>query len=117
MPSDNSYEPNVDDYVIWERESWSGTFIDEGWVYFKAPKFEPKKGFSTPARYITIETGVRDKHTEQLDGCSLHKKVHTLLLCYEHQWGELRFVKRRESPTIQHYSQYDERAGNWSESN
>ena len=116
MSDESPYEPEVNDYVIWERESWSGTFIDEGWVYFKAPKFEPKKGFSTPARYITIETGVRDKHTEQLDGCSLHKKVHTLLLCYEHQWGELRFVKRRESPTIQHYSQYDERAVNWSES-
>ena len=116
MSDESPYEPEVNDYVIWERESWAGTFIDEGWVYFKAPKFEPKKGFSTPARYITIETGVRDKHTEQLDGCSLHKKVHTLLLCYEHQWGELRFVKRRESPTIQHYSQYDERAGNCSES-
>ena len=116
MSDESPYEPEVNDYVIWERESWSGTFIDEGWVYFKAPKFEPKKGFSTPARYITIETGVRDKHTEQLDGCSLHKKVHTLLLCYEHQWGELRFVKRRERPTILHYSQYDERAGNWSES-
>ena len=116
MSDDLPYEPEVNDYVIWEREGWSGTFIDEGWVYFKGDKVEPKKGFSTPARYITIETGVRDKHTEQLDGCSLHKKVHTLLLCYEHQWGELRFVKRRESPTIQHYSQYDERAGNWSES-
>ncbi len=101
MPEELPYEPEVNDYVIWERESWSGTFID----------------FNTPARYITIETGVRDKHTEQLDGCSLHKKVHTLLLCYEHQWKELRYVKRRESPHIQHYSQYDERAGNWSESN
>ena len=43
MSDDLPYEPEVNDYVIWERESWSGTFIDEGWVYFKAPKFEPKK--------------------------------------------------------------------------
>ncbi len=115
MPSDDSYEPEVNDYVIWEQKSWSGTHIDEGWVYFKAPKFEPKKGFTTPSRYITIETGVKDKPKEQLeDGHrTLHKKVHTLLLCYEHQWNELKFVKRRESPHIQHYSQYDERAGNW----
>ena len=113
MPSDDSYEPEVNDYVIWEQTSWSGTSIDEGWVYFKGDPVEHKKGFNSQSRYITIETGVRDKHTEQLDGCSLHKKVHTLLLCYEHQWNELKFVKRRESPHIQHYSQYDERAGNW----
>ena len=117
MPEEIPYEPEVNDYVVWERDCWSGTFIDEGWVYFKGDKVEPKKGFNTPSRYITIETGVRDKPKEQLeDSRTLHKKVHTLLLCYEHQWKELRFVKRRESPTIQHYSQYDERAGNWSES-
>ena len=40
--------------------------------------YKNKKGFNDTPRYITIETGVRDKHTEQLDGCSLHKKVHTL---------------------------------------
>ncbi len=117
MPSDDSYEPEVNDYVIWEQKSWSGTSIDEGWVYFKGDKIEPKKGFNTQSRYITIETGVRDKDPEQLKDSPLHKKVHTLLLCYEHQWSELKFVKRRESPHIQHYSQYDERAGNWSESN
>ena len=58
----HEYEPEVDDYVIWERESWSGTFIDEGWVYFKAPVMEKKKGFTDNPRYITIETGVKDKH-------------------------------------------------------
>ena len=117
MSDDFPYEPEVNDYVIWERESWSGTFIDEGWVYFKGDIVEPKKGFPTTPRYITIETGVRDKPAGQLDGNCLHKKVHTLLLCYEQQWKDLKFVKRRESPHIQHYSQYDERAGNWSESN
>tara|TARA_B100001250_G_scaffold388733_1_gene387222 strand:+ start:1131 stop:1478 length:348 start_codon:yes stop_codon:yes gene_type:complete len=115
MSDDLPYEPEVNDYVIWERKCWSGTFIDEGWVYFKGDIVEPKKGFPTTPRYITIETGVRDKPAGQLDGSCLHKKVHTLLLCYEQQWKDLRFVKRRESPTIQHYSQYDERAGNWSE--
>ena len=115
MPED-PYEPNVDDYVIWERDIHGRREIDEGWVYFKGDPVEPKKGWQTQARYITIETGVRDKPKEQLDSKCLHTKVHTLLLCYESQWKELRYVKRRESPTIQHYSQYDERAGNWSES-
>ena len=103
------YEPEVDDYVIWERECWTGTIKDEGWVYFKAPPMEEKKGFSHVARYITIETGVRDKPKEQLNGSSfLHNKVHTLLLCYEQDWKNLKFIKRRESPNCEHYSQYDD---------
>ena len=112
---DKPYEPEVDDYVVWERETWVGPISDEGWVYFKGDPVEPKKGFTTPARYITIETGVRDKPKEQLDCKSTlhHNKVHTLLLCYEEQWKDLKFIKRRKSPTIQHYSQYDDRAGNW----
>ena len=111
------YEPEVDDYVVWERETGSNHIErDEGWVYFKCPLLDDKKGFSTHARYITIETGVRDKPKEQLeDGKCLHKKVHTLLLCYEQNWHELKFIRKRESPTIQHYSQYDDRAGNWNE--
>ena len=114
MPSEDPYEPNVDDYVIWERDIHGRTEIDEGWVYFKGDIIPPKKGFNDSPRYITIETHVRDKPKEQLeDGKCLHKKVHTLLLCYEQDWRNLQFVKKRESPHIEHYSQYDERAGNW----
>jgi len=103
------YEPEVDDYVVWERETWVGKISDEGWVYFKGNPVEPKKGFPTSARYITIETGVRDKPKEQLeDGRCLHKKIHTLLLCYESNWKDLRFVRKRESKHCQHYSQYDD---------
>ena len=106
------YEPEVDDYVVWERETWVGTISDEGWVYFKGDPVEPKKGFRTNPRYITIETGVRDKPKEQLqDGSCLHRKVHTLLLCYESQWKELKFIKRRETKHCQHYSQYDDITG------
>ena len=111
---DKSYEPEVNDYVKWTRETGNNHIeTDEGWVYFKGDIIPPKKGFSDKPRYITIETGVRDKPAEQLKDSPLHKKVHTLLLCYEQCWDELQFIKRRESPTIQHYSQYDERAGNW----
>ena len=103
------YEPEVDDYVIWEREAWNGIHKDEGWVYFKAPIMETKKGFRDPCRYITIETSVRDKPKDQLDSSCLHQKIHTLLLCYEANWKDLQFVKRRESNIVQHYSQYDDR--------
>lgn len=108
---DKPYEPEVDDYVVWERESWTGIMRDEGWVYFKGDPVEPKKGWQTQARYITIETGVRDKPIEQLRDSPLHKKTHTLLLCYESQWKELKFIRKRESKVIQHYSQYDDRSG------
>tara|TARA_B100001996_G_scaffold165102_1_gene125903 strand:- start:975 stop:1322 length:348 start_codon:yes stop_codon:yes gene_type:complete len=111
---DKPYEPEVDDYVLWERETWVGPISDEGWVYFKGDKVEPKKGFTTQSRYITIETGVRDKPKEQIDCRSSlkHNKVHTLLLCYESQWKDLKFIKKRESKIIQHYSQYDDISGN-----
>ena len=113
MPSSNNekpYEPEVNDYVIWEQETWCGISTDQGWVYFKGDPVEPKKGFRTQARYITIETGVRDKPKEQLeDGHrTLHRKIHTLLLCYEHQWHQLKFVKRRKTKEPQHYSEYDD---------
>ena len=104
-----NYEPEVNDYVVWERETWVGTIKDEGWVYFKGDKEEKKRGFRENPRYITIETGVKDKPKEQLEsGSSLHGKVHTLLLCYEADWKDLKFVKRRETKNCQHYSQYDD---------
>ena len=104
------YEPEVDDYVVWDRGEYGK---DEGWVYFKGDPVDNelriKQGWNPVARYITIETGVRDKPKEQLDsGSSLHTKVHTLLLCYESQWKDLRFVKRRERRKPQHYSEYDD---------
>ena len=106
MSSD--YEPEVDDYVIWERDSWTGKMKDEGWVYFKAPPMEEKKGFPTHPRYITIETGVRDKPVEQLKDSPLHKKIHTLLLCYEQDWKDLKFIRRRKTKNCEHYAQYDD---------
>ena len=106
-----NYEPEVNDYVVWERECWSGVHRDEGWVYFKGEPVEPKKGFTTPTRYITIETGVKDKPKEQMDSgaSSLHGKVHTLLLCYEQDWKNLKFIRKRESKQCNHYSEYDDK--------
>ena len=110
--NDKSYEPEVNDYVVWERETWARIEHDEGWVYFKGDPVEHKKGFNHQERYITIETAVYDKPIEQLKDSPLHKKTHTLLLCYESQWHQLRYVKKRKSANCQHYAEYDDVTGN-----
>ena len=89
------YEPQVNDYVIWDKMGSANN--DEGWVYFFCDE------------YITIETGVRPKPEHQLEDSSMHKHVHTLLLCYESSWHQLKFIKKRESPIVQHYAHYDDR--------
>jgi len=90
------YEPEVNDYVIWERNIHGRIEIDQGWVYFKGDKVEPKKGFSDNPRYITIETGIREKPKCKYAKDDPHKYIHTLLLCYESSWKDLKFVKRRK---------------------
>ena len=105
------YEPEVDDYVVWERPNGDW---EEGWVYFKGDIPEVKKGFKTNPRYITIEVAVRDKPTCMYSSGKpmRHKKIHVLILCNDCCWGELRYVKHRRTAEIQHYSQYDDIAGN-----
>ncbi len=103
-----NYEPEVNEYVDWERDVCGRIEKDEGWVYFKGDPVEPKKGFATPARYITIETDVRDKPADQLKDSPLHKKIHTLLLCYEQDWKDLKFIRRRKTKNCEHYAQYDD---------
>ena len=101
------YEPQVDDYVIWNRPNGD---IEEGWVYFKGDKMEKKRGFRECPRYITIEVAVRDKpNCMYSSGKDMeHKKIHTLLLCYDCYWDQLEYVKHRRTREIQHYSQYDD---------
>ena len=43
MPSEESYEPEVNDYVIWERDIHGRIEKDQGWVNFKGDKIPPKK--------------------------------------------------------------------------
>ena len=108
---DKPYEPNVDDYVIWDRGEYGK---DEGWVYFKGDPVDNelriKQGWNPVARYITIETSIRPKsYVSENDP---HKYVHTLLLCYECDWKDLHFIKKREHNTCSHYSEYDDIHGN-----
>ena len=65
------------------------------------------KGIEQP-RYITIETGVRPKPNCEYSKNDPHKFVHTLLLCYQSSWHQLKFVKKRKTKNCQHYSQYDD---------
>ena len=101
------YEPQVDDYVIWNRPNGD---IEEGWVYFKGDKIPKKRGFNESPRYITIEVAVRDKpNCMYSSGQPMrHKKIHCLLLCNDSCWHELEYVKHRRIREIQHYSQYDD---------
>ena len=92
------YEPQVDDYVIWNRPNGD---IEEGWVYFKGDPVDNEKrikqGWNTVSRYITIETGVKPKpNCVYTSGKPMrHKMIHTLLLCVEECWNELEYVKNR----------------------
>ena len=87
------YQPQVNDYVVWNRHGLS----DEGWIYFVSQPTEQKKGFRGTQRYLTIEVGVKKKPECQYDKNNHHKFIHILLLCYESQWEELKFVKKRKS--------------------
>ena len=90
----DGYEPEVNDYVVWDRGKHG---IDKGWVYFKGDKEEKKRGFRDNPRYITIETGIKLKPNCEYSKDERHKYIHTLLLCYESSWHELKFIKRRKS--------------------
>ena len=77
-----SYEPKVDDYVIWNKPN----FPVKGWVYYK------------DYEHITIEIGVNDKPEEQVIHGTHHRKDHILVVCPSWSWNELEYVKTR-SPT------------------
>ena len=107
------YEPEVDDYVIWTTALG---MKHEGWVYFKGDpvdnEFRVKNGWNPSERYITIETSVRPKPYCEHSKNDPHKYIHTLLLCYEQNWSELKFIKKRHKKSPDHYAEYDDISGN-----
>ena len=87
------YNPQVNDYVVWTTELGQ---VHQGWVYFVASEAEKKKGWQTPARYISIE--IATKPRKQCDLTTfLHKRIHVCLCCYESNWHELELIKRRKN--------------------
>tara|TARA_B100000287_G_C20294593_1_gene647295 strand:+ start:211 stop:513 length:303 start_codon:yes stop_codon:yes gene_type:complete len=88
------YDPKVNDYVIWDKGEYGK---DEGWVYFKDEE------------YITIETNVKRKPPDDYCKNPMHKMIHTLLLCNNQYWHQLKYVKSRTPcERIEHYSQCDD---------
>ena len=81
MDLNNSYSPQVDDYVKWNHNG----LVDEGWVYFVGDE------------YLTIEVSVKDKPKCEYTKDEKHKKVHCLVVCYNWYWNELEYVKNRRS--------------------
>ena len=78
----DDYVPKVNDYVVWDQGEYGK---HEGWVYFKCDE------------YITIETHVKPKPKCQYTKNERHKFIHCLVLCYHHQWDQLKCVKSRKS--------------------
>ena len=85
-----TYTPLVDDYVKWTDSLGR---VTEGWVYFK------------DSEYITIEIGVKCKDDENIADCPIHKKTHTLVLCYPQYWHELEYIKNRRDTEDTYKSQ------------
>ena len=92
------YEPEVDDYVIWTN---SLDQVFEGWIYFKCEVIDNdtrvKNGWNPIPRYITLEIGTKPKPHCDIARDRNHKLIHTLLLCYESEWKNLTFIKKRKS--------------------
>tara|TARA_Y100001963_G_scaffold151875_1_gene235566 strand:+ start:442 stop:720 length:279 start_codon:yes stop_codon:yes gene_type:complete len=88
------YVPKVNDYVIWDKGQYGS---DEGWVYFFCEE------------YITIEISAKPKPKDQYSQNERHKMIHSLLLCHNLFWKDLRYVTSRTPyERIQHYSQCDD---------
>ena len=105
-----NYDPQVDDYVIWNRPNGD---IEEGWVYFKGDPVDNEKrikdGWNPLSQYITIETGVKPKPKDEYEKNPRHRMIHTLLLCNNQFWHQLKYVRSRTPhEQIEHYSQCDD---------
>ena len=76
------YTPQLNDYVKWKVKLGQDP---EGWVYFVSDQ------------YITIEISTKPR-----PDCDLttwrHKRVHTCILCFPHDYKDLTYVTTR--PTV-----------------
>ena len=91
---DEPYVPKVNAYVVWDKGEYGK---EEGWVYF------------CDEAYITIELHVKPKPKDQYSKDDRHKMIHTLLLCHNQFWHQLKYVKSRTPcEQIEHYSQCED---------
>ena len=92
-----TYEPRENDYVIWTNDLGQ---VFKGWVYFVTPHSDNQKrikeGWKPLLRYASIEIGTKPRPQCDLSKF-FHKRIHVCLCCYEEQWKELEFIRRRVS--------------------
>ena len=91
------YEPQVNDYVRWTTELGA---VHEGWVYYKGKPHDNakriKNGWIPLSNYITIEIATKPRPQCDLS-TFFHKRIHVCLCCYEDDWHELEFIRKRVS--------------------
>ena len=91
------YNPQVNDYVKWTTALG---MVHEGWVYYKGDKHDNEKrlkhNWIPLSNYITIEIATKERPQCDLT-TFLHKRIHVCLLCYEDNWSELEFIRKRVS--------------------
>ena len=91
------YDPQVNDYVRWKTELGA---VHEGWVYYKGKAYDNEKriknGWIPLSNYITIEIATKPRPQCNVS-TFLHKRIHVCLCCYEGNWNQLEFVRRRVS--------------------
>ncbi len=91
------YDPQVNDFVRWTTELGA---VHEGWVYFKGKSVDNEKriknGWIPVSNYVTIEIATKPRPQCDLS-TFLHKRIHVCLCCYEENWNELEFIRRRVS--------------------
>ena len=91
------YNPQVNDYVKWTTALG---MIHEGWVYYKGNSHDnakrEKNNWLPVSNYITIEIATKERPQCNVS-TFLHKRIHVCLCCYESNWHELQFIRRRVS--------------------
>ena len=74
--------------------------IHEGWVYYKGNSHDnakrEKNNWIPVSNYITIEIATKERPQCDLT-TFLHKRIHVCICCYESNWSELEYVRRRIS--------------------
>ena len=95
-----NYQPEVNDYCVLINNE--GEETDKGWIYFICPEMPTDFNNNRHSRYLTLETSIKPKpvcETEaQLEGKikkNRHKFIHTLLLVYESNWCNLKYIHSR----------------------
>ena len=91
------YDPQVNDYVRWTTELG---MVHEGGFTIKVNQMimqrELKINGVATSNYITIEIATKPRPQCDLS-TFLHKRIHVCLCCYENNWHELEFIRKRVS--------------------